>query len=98
MSASAVAILGLLKVVDAERERRSADPGLNARVAALKAFQQRRFSHTYADLLASSRYGAVARFFLDELYGPSDFTRRDEQFARMVRAWSGCSRARSWQP
>ena len=84
MSASAVAILGLLKVVDAERERRSADPGLNARVAALKAFQQRRFSHTYADLLASSRYGAVARFFLDELYGPSDFTRRDEQFARMV--------------
>ena len=84
MPASAAAILAHLKVVDAERERRSADPGLNASVVALKAFQQRRFSRTYADLLASARYGAVARFFLDELYGPSDFTRRDKQFARMV--------------
>lgn len=84
MPASAAAILAHLKVVDAERERRSADPRLNARVAALKAFQQRRFSHTYADLLASTRYGAASRFFLDELYGPNDFTRRDRQFARMV--------------
>lgn len=86
MPASAAAILGHLKVVDAERERRSADPELNARVVALKAFQQRRFSHTYADLLASARYGAASRFFLEELYGPSDFTRRDAQFARMVPA------------
>lgn len=86
MPASAAVILGHLKVVDAERERRSADPELNARVVALKAFQQRRFSRTYADLLASARYGAAARFFLDELYGPNDFTRRDAQFARMVPA------------
>src|SRR5664279_4883712 len=84
MSASSAAILGNLKIVDAERERRSADPGLNAKVLALKEFQQRRFSRTYADLLASARYGAVSRFFLDELYGPNDFTRRDTQFARMV--------------
>ena len=86
MPASAAAILDHLKVVEAERQRRSADPELNARVVALKAFQQRRFSHTYADLLASARYGAAARFFLEELYGPSDFTRRDAQFARMVPA------------
>ncbi len=26
----------------------------------------------------------AARFFLDDLYGPEDFTRRDEQFARVV--------------
>lgn len=84
MSASAAVILGNLKVVEAERERRSADPALNAKVLALKAYQQRRFSHTYTDLLASARYGAASRFFLDELYGPSDFTRRDSQFARMV--------------
>lgn len=84
MPASAAFILGNLKVVDAERARRSADPGLNAKVVALKEFQQRRFSQTYADLLASARYGAASRFFLDELYGPTDFTRRDTQFARMV--------------
>ena len=86
MSDSVAAILERLKVVEAEREHRSVDPGLNARVVALKVFQQQRFSRTYADLLASARYGAAARFFLDELYGPSDFTRRDKQFARVVPA------------
>jgi hypothetical protein len=84
MPVSAAAILGHLKVVDFERERRAALPGLNAKVVALKEFQQRRFSRTYADLLLSARYGAASRFFLEELYGPSDFTRRDAQFARVI--------------
>src|SRR5450755_1450101 len=84
MPVSAAAILGHLKVVDSERERRAALPGLNAKVVALKEFQQRRFSRTYADLLLSARYGAASRFFLEELYGPSDFTRRDAQFARVI--------------
>ena len=79
-------ILAELAVVDAERRRRAVDPALRQRVHALKAYQQRRFSHTYADLLATPRYAAAARFFLDELYGPSDFTRRDAQFARVVPA------------
>lgn len=86
MSASAAAILGHLQVVAAERQRRAADPALDARVVALKAYQQRRFSLTYADLLRNPRYGAAARFFLVELYGPTDFTRRDAQFARVVPA------------
>lgn len=80
------AILDELGRVDAERTRRRADPGLTQRVHALKAYQQRRFTHTYADLLASERYRAAARFFLDELYGPRDFTQRDAQFARVVPA------------
>ena len=84
--ASATAIAAQLRVVDAERQRRSEVPGLAARVTALKAFQQRRFSHTYADLLASARYGAAARYFLAELYGPGDFTTRDAQFARVAPA------------
>ena len=50
----------------------------------VKRYQHRRFQHTYADLLASPRYARSARFFLDDLYGPEDFTRRDEQFARVV--------------
>jgi len=86
MSASAAAIAAHLRVVDAERQRRSEAPGLLARVTELKAFQQRRFSHTYADLLASARYGAAARYFLAELYGPGDFTTRDAQFARVAPA------------
>jgi len=86
MSTDADKILSHLAVVDAERRRRAADPDLAGRVIALKAYQQLRFSHTYGDLLASERYGPAARFFLDELYGPSDFTRRDTQFARVVPA------------
>lgn len=86
MAASATDIARHLEVVAAERQRRTALPGLSERVTALKAFQQRRFSHTYADLLASSRYAAAARYFLDELYGPTDFTSRDAQFARVAPA------------
>ena len=83
---AAVEILAHLATVDLERRQREGVPGLGAKVAAVKAFQQRRFERTYADLLGSPRYGAAARFFLDELYGPGDFTQRDAQFARVVPA------------
>ena len=86
MSATAEAILTNLKIVADERAYRVGVPGLAAKVSTLKEYQQRRFVHTYADLLATVRYGAAARFFLDELYGPSDFSRRDAQFARVVPA------------
>ena len=84
MTNPAAAILARLKEVDAERRARAARPELNAKVVALKEYQQRRFAHTYADLLLSTRYGAAARYFLDELYGPTDFSRRDGQFARVA--------------
>jgi hypothetical protein len=80
----ATSILGDLAVVEGERSRRAADRALGATVVALKAYQHRRFEKTYADLLASAEFGPASRFFLDELYGPRDFTRRDEQFARVV--------------
>jgi hypothetical protein len=83
---TASTILAHLETVAIERARRAESPELSAKVIALKSYQQRRFSHTYADLLRGGRYGAAARFFLEELYGPSDFTRRDAQFARVVPA------------
>jgi hypothetical protein len=75
-----------LRVVDAERAKRAGEEGLTAKVCAIKAYQQQRFRHTYADLLRSERHGAACRFFLDELYGPDDFSQRDAQFARVVPA------------
>lgn len=86
MAASSENILQHLSAVESERRRRMGNPSLQARVTAVKTYQQRRFAHTYADLLASSRYRDVARFFLDELYGPKDFAERDAQFARVVPA------------
>jgi hypothetical protein len=73
-----------LLAVESERSRRADEEGLNARVCAIKDYQQQRFRHTYADLLRSERHGAACRFFLDELYGPGDFSQRDAQFARVV--------------
>ena len=81
---SAESLLIELRAVDAERARRAADPGLAARVQALKAYQQKRFAATYADLLANPRYEAATRVFLHELYGPGDYRQRDAQFARVV--------------
>lgn len=81
-------ILEKLEWVAKERRGRESTPGLVERVQAVKAFQHRRFAHTYADLLASPQYAPAASFFLDELYGPFDFTRRDQQFERVAPALS----------
>ncbi len=80
----AESLLQELRAVDAERARRAGDPALDARVQAVKAYQQRRFARTYADLLANPRYEAATRFFLQELYGPGDYRQRDAQFARVI--------------
>lgn len=86
MNKAHASIIEHLRQVAAERSRRTSEPKLQAAVQALKRYQQERFTRTYADLLGSERYGAAARFFLDELYGPTDFTRRDAQFLRVAPA------------
>jgi len=50
----------------------------------LRAFQAGRLARTYADLLASPRYGPAAEFFLAELYGAKDRAERDETISRVV--------------
>ena len=75
-----------LQTVARLRAGRQADAGLAARVLALKTYQARRFEASYSDLLASPRYRAAARFFLEDLYGPQEFAERDTQFGRVVPA------------
>jgi hypothetical protein len=77
-------ILSHLQAVDQQRQIREAEPGLAQRVQDLKHYQQQRFANTYADLLLLPRYEQATRFFLQELYGPGDYSRRDAQFARVV--------------
>lgn len=86
MSPRGELILHHLGAVRIERAARAADAVLAAKVAHLKRYQQARFAKTYADMLADPRYAAAAQFFLDDLYGPGDFSRRDSQFARIVPA------------
>ena len=86
MNSTGTSILQHLVAVRVERAARAGDAGLAARVLQLKHYQQARFAQTYADLLSHPRYAGAARFFLDDLYGPGDFSQRDAQFARIVPA------------
>jgi hypothetical protein len=79
-------ILRGLQAVAAERAARAADAALSASVDAVKHYQHARFGVTYADLMAQPRYAGAAEFFLTDLYGPADFSDRDDQFARIVPA------------
>lgn len=51
--------------------------GLSPEIALLRTWQSERLAHTHADLLTSRHYGPACRFFLDQVYAPSDFSQRD---------------------
>lgn len=59
--------------------RLSADAALAARVRALAGFQADRLAGTYADLRSEPRHRPAIDFFLTDLYGPQDLSRRDSQ-------------------
>lgn len=50
----------------------------------LRAWQAQRLGRTHRDLLESDRYGAATAFFLSDLYGPKDFSARDEEVERIL--------------
>lgn len=77
-------LIACAREVAALRARVAADPSTAARVADLKRWQARRLALTHADLLAEPRYSAAARFFLDDLYGAKDFSRRDAELERVL--------------
>lgn len=88
MSATLASIASRLESVRQLRAARAADESLARRVVLVKQFQHQRFERDYAELLVSRRYGAAARFFLEDLYGPMDFSARDAQFSKVVPAMS----------
>jgi hypothetical protein len=55
-----------------------------ARLAELKCWQSKRLERTYADIAAQPRYKAATAFFLDDLYGPKDFSGRDQAMLRIL--------------
>lgn len=65
---------------------RAALAGEHAAVSDIKRLQARRFAGAYADFAAASSSAPAVRFFLEELYGEHDFSRRDEQFGRIAGA------------
>jgi hypothetical protein len=70
--------------VRALREDLKRGPGAAQDRLLVRAWQADRLARTYPDLLASPRFGRAAAFFLSDLYGPKDFSERDEAVARIV--------------
>lgn len=80
----------LAALVARDRELRAcgrADPDLERRLVALRAWQAARLQATYADLSQQPRYAAAVAFFRDELYGAHDPTPRDDDLERATRVF-----------
>jgi hypothetical protein len=75
-------LLARKKAIEA---RISATPALAKRLRGLRAWQAGRLAQTYDDLRSEPRYSAAVEFFLTDLYGPQDLSRRDSD---LMRAWS----------
>jgi hypothetical protein len=63
---------------------RAGGPSTDPRLASVKQWQAARLARTYADLAAQPRYRAATAFFLDDLYGPKDFSARDAALLKIV--------------
>jgi len=49
----------------------------------LQAFQSQRLRRDHADFASEPQYRQIAEFFFQEMYGPNDFSARDEQAQRL---------------
>lgn len=83
MSSTLTLIIQHLQHCDEQREQARAS-GLLTQVLALQAWQCKRLLLSHNDLMAQKRFQAAMQFFVDELYGPKDFSQRDQDVAKVV--------------
>ncbi len=81
--AALVRELGRAQAINAQRAGNPIRAGAQDR---LRDWQAARLRATYADLARDARYAPAIRFFQDDLYGTSDFSRRDADLVRIVPA------------
>lgn len=67
-------------MTDAPADPHSTHPALHH---ALVVFQAERLRRTYADFVASDRFGRMAEFFFSDVYSAKDPTERDTQFKQV---------------
>ncbi|MBK7425083.1 MAG: hypothetical protein IPJ48_19490 [Propionivibrio sp.] len=73
-----------LKTAKALRQQANQAPAAARKRLLLREWQAARLARSYAGLLASERFGQAAQFFLSDLYGPKDFSSRDEEVERIL--------------
>ena len=79
-----------LRFLDAMERRRlewQQDPARLAELQGLQHWQAERLERTYTDLASQPRYRAAVRFFLQDLYGPHDFTQRNRDLKKVLAPW-----------
>lgn len=81
---SAEALRRHLKTAKSLRLRINIEPAAARDRMRLREWQAGRLARTHADLLNSTRFGQSAQFFLSDLYGPKDFSSRDEEVERIL--------------
>jgi hypothetical protein len=57
---------------------------LKPSLIALQSWQCKRLIATYKTFLSNKKFNSAMTFFIDELYGPKDFSQRDDDIARIV--------------
>jgi hypothetical protein len=65
------------------KPRPVANVPMDPQLKLLSQWQSERLARTYSDLLASSLYGTACGFFLSDLYGPYDFSQRDQDIRQV---------------
>lgn len=73
-----------LQLAKALRQQANSDVTTARDRLRVREWQAARLANTYADLLSSPRYGLAAKFFLSDLYGPKDFSSRDDEIERIL--------------
>ena len=81
---SADALRRHLKTAKRLRTQANFDPTAARRRLYLREWQAGRLARSHANLLASPRFGQAAQFFISDLYGPKDFSSRDEEVERIL--------------
>lgn len=76
-------VLPHLETLKSLRGQPLADATLAQRLAEVKRWQHERLTRTYADLSVHPRYAQATTFFLEDLYGAKDFSKRDAEMARI---------------
>ncbi|MDS4072219.1 MAG: hypothetical protein RKL24_03610 [Defluviicoccus sp.] len=80
----AIVLRESLAKAKALRMAANAQPDATAERLRLRRWQAERLARTHADLLENPRYSAAAQFFLSDLYGPKDFSERDDEIERIL--------------
>ncbi len=67
---------------DAQRQTVEERP-LEPNLILLRLWQAQRLARTYTDLLADPRFAPACQFFLSDIYGPRDFSQRDNDAVQL---------------